>query len=146
MKSFFLLLFALTTFSTYKAVAQETNIAAAVTTSFHASFKDATDVQWSQSGQHYKADFYLQGQYVRAFYNQNANLLGVTKNLSPVQLPVTLQASLKTAYEDGWISDLFELSDQNGTTYYATVENNESKITLKSVGGQWSAYKKSRKS
>jgi post-segregation antitoxin (ccd killing protein) len=146
MKSFFLLLFALATFSSFKATAQDINIAAAVTTSFHASFKNATDVAWSQTGSHYKATFHLNGQYATAFYDQHGTLLGVTRNISAVQLPVTLQASLKASYEDCWISDLFELSDNNGTAYYVTLENNDSKITLKSILGQWSVYKKNRKS
>lgn len=146
MKLLFSTLATLLTFCSFKASAQDINISSAVTTSFSASFRNATDVQWSQSGSRYKADFYLSGQYVRAFYDQQANLLGVTKNISPVQLPVPLQASLKTAHEDYWVSDLFELSDHNGTAYFATLENNETKITLKSSGGNWSVYKKSQKS
>ena len=142
----FILLFALATVGSVKASEQDINIAASVTSSFHTSFKNATDVQWSQSGEKYKAVFHLNGQYATAFYDQQGTLLGVTRNISAVQLPVMLQASLRDSYEEGWISDLFELSDNNGTAYYVTIENNETKVTLKSVQGQWSVYKKSRKS
>jgi hypothetical protein len=146
MKLFFLTLLALASFGSYRATAQDTNIAASVTTAFHTSFKDATQVQWSQSGSHYKATFHLNGQYVTAFYDQAATLLGVTKNISPVQLPVTLQTSLKASYDGHWISDLFEVSDHNGTAYFVTVEDSDTRITLKSIAGTWSVYKKSRKS
>jgi hypothetical protein len=88
----------------------------------------------------------LNGQYATAFYDQSGNLMGVTKNISPVQLPLTLQASLKASHEEYWISEVFELSDNSGTTYFATVENGEQKITLKSISGKWTTYKKSRKS
>jgi hypothetical protein len=146
MKLFFLTLLALASFCSFTATAQDINIAASVTNSFHASFKNATDVRWSQSGAHYKVLFHLNGQSVTAFYDQNATLLGATKNISPLQLPVTLQASLNASYEDYWISDLFELSDNNGTAYIVTVENSDTKVTLKSIAGNWSVYKKSRKS
>ena len=72
--------------------------------------------------------------------------MAVTRNISPVQLPVTLQNNLKTAYEEHWISELFELSDESGTSYYVTVEDGDSKVTLKSFGNSWSTFKKSRKS
>ena len=146
MKFFFFTLFAVASFSSFRATAQDVNIAASVTSSFHTSFKNATDVQWSQVGEKYKAVFHLNGQYATAFYDQYGTLLGVTRNISAVQLPMTLQASLKDACEEGWISDLFELSDNNGTAYYVTIESSESKTTLKSMLGQWTVYKKSRKS
>ena len=88
----------------------------------------------------------MNGQFITAFYDAAANLVAVTKNISPLQLPVTLQASLKNSYCDYWISELFELSNENGTSYYVTVEDGDSKLTLKSSGTNWTTYKKSRKS
>jgi hypothetical protein len=89
----------------------------------------------------------LNGQYVAAYYDATANLIAVTRNISSFQLPVTLQNKLKASYESYWISDLFELSDDNGTAYYVTVEDGDSKITLKSTGAnEWSVFQKQRKS
>jgi post-segregation antitoxin (ccd killing protein) len=146
MKLFLLTLTALLSFGSQKANAQDIKVSAAVVNSFNTSFKNASDVQWKDGGTFYKADFSLNGQYVTAFYDSNANLMAVTKNISPVQLPVTLQASLKKSYEDYWISELFEISDENGTSYYATVEDGDTKTTLKSVGSTWTTFKKQRKS
>jgi hypothetical protein len=146
MKLFFTSLIALTSFSSLSLKAQDINIAAAVTTSFSETFKNASEVQWQNAGSYYKADFHLNGQYATAFYDQSGNLMGVTKNISPVQLPLTLQASLKASHDDYWISEVFELSDNIGTSYFATVENGDQKITLKSISGKWTTYKKSRKS
>ncbi|WP_121353742.1 hypothetical protein [Flavisolibacter nicotianae] len=126
--------------------AQDIKLSAAVVNSFNASFKHAADVQWKDCGTYYKADFTMSGQYVTAYYDVNANLVAATKNISPVQLPVTLQANLKKSYDSYWISDLFEMSDENGTSYFATVENGDTKITLKSIGNSWMTYKKVRKS
>jgi hypothetical protein len=124
----------------------ETKVSAAVLASFNSSFKTASQVEWKQTGNFYKADFSFNSQYVTAYYDVTANLVAVTRNITSFQLPVTLQTSLKKSYEAYWISDLFELSDENGTAYYVTVENGDSKITLKSTANQWSVYKKSSKS
>lgn len=145
MKIFLFTLAALLSFGSQKAIAQNVNVSAAVANAFNTSFTTASDVQWKDCGEYYKADFTMNGQYVSAYFDATASLVAVTKNISPVQLPVTLQAKLKQAYEDYWISDLFEVSNENGTSYYVTVEDGDSKIVLKSLGNSWATYKKSRK-
>ena len=146
MKLFIFTLTALLSFGSLKSNAQEIQVSASVSNAFHHAFKNASDVQWKDGGTYYKADFTLNGQYVTAFYNTEAKLMAVTRNISPVQLPVTLQNNLKTQYEDYWVSELFEVSDESGTSYYVTVEDGDARITLKSFGTQWSTFKKSRKS
>ena len=146
MKLILFTLTALLSFGTLKSNAQDIQVSTAVTNAFHHAFKNAADVEWKESNGVYKADFTLNGQYATAFYNADARLMAVTRNISPVQLPVTLQNNLKTAYEEYWISELFELSDESGTSYYVTVEDGDSKVILKSLGNSWSTFKKSRKS
>ena len=146
MKLFLFTLTALLSFGSLKSNAQDIKVSAAVVNSFKTSFKTASGVQWKDCGNYYKADFTMSDQYVTAYYGENANLMAVIRNISPVQLPVTLQAKLKSAYEGYWVSDLFELSDESGTSYYATVENSDTKVTLKSSGNSWTTYKKVRKS
>lgn len=122
-------------------------VSAAVLSSFNSAFKNVSEVVWKTAGNYYKADFSFNNQYVQSYYNADATLIAVTRNITSFQLPVTLQASLKKSYEAYWISDLFELSDDNGTAYYVTIENGDSKITLKSItANEWSVYKKGRKS
>ena len=70
----------------------------------------------------------------------------MTRNISSLELPISLQANLKNNYSKYWISDLFEVSNQEGTSYYITMENADSKIVLKSSGnGRWNTYKKMAK-
>ncbi len=133
--------------NTKAAASDEIKVSAAVLASFNSSFKNAAGVEWKEAGNFYKADFTFNSQYVTAYYDATATLVAVTRNINSFQLPLTLQTSLKKSYEAYWITDLFELSDENGTAYYVTVENGESKTTLKSTeANQWSVYKKSRKS
>ena len=84
--------------------------------------------------------------YVNAFYNTEGELMGLTRNITSLELPMNLQASLKKSYEDFWISDLFEITRSNTTGYYITLENADAKIVLKATAGEdWSVYKKVKK-
>jgi len=114
---------------------------------FQTSFKNATEVNWSVTENYYKADFALNGQYVTAYYDTDGNMKAVTRNISSLQLPITLQADLKKDYDCYWISDLFELANDDGTSYYITVENADTKLILKaSANSGWTTYQKQRKS
>lgn len=146
MKLIILTLTALLSLGSFQSKAQDVKVSTAVVNAFNAAFKNTTEVQWKESGAYYKADFTMNGQFINAYYDQNANLVAVTKNISTVQLPVTLQAKLKQTYSDYWVSDLFELSDESGTSYYVTVENGDTKTTLKSVSNDWTKFKKQNKS
>jgi len=137
---------ALSLTNTKASASNEIEVSAAVLASFNSSFKNASEVAWKNAGNYYKADFALNGQYVSAYYDATATLIAVTRNISSFQLPITLQTNLKQSYEAYWISDLFELSDDNGTTYYVTVESGDAKVTLKSSGNSWTVYQKQRKS
>lgn len=126
--------------------ANDMKVSAAVLSSFQTSFKNASQVEWKETNQVFKVNFELNGQHASAFYDADGNLIAVTRNISALQLPMPLMADLKENYEAYWISDLFELADDNGISYYVTLENNESKITLNSAGFEWVVYKKAKKS
>lgn len=119
---------------------------AAARHSFQNSFKNATEVNWSASTNYYKADFALNGQYVSAYYDAEGNTIAITRNISSLQLPIALQASLKKKYDSFWISDLMEVANDSGTSYYITLENADAKLVLKSNGADWNTFKKQRKS
>jgi hypothetical protein len=54
---------------------------------------------------------------------------------------------LKREYDEYWISDLFEVSGNEGTAYYITLENANTKLVLKSSGGKgWDTFKTFKKS
>jgi hypothetical protein len=137
------LAFSLISFSSF---ANDITVTPAALQSFKTSFKDAKEVNWTVSENLYKANFQMNGQYVTAFYNAEGDMIAMTRNISSLQLPLSLQTSLKNGYENFWISDLFEMADENGTSYYITVENGDNRIVLKSTSGSdWSTYKKQRK-
>jgi hypothetical protein len=77
---------------------------------------------------------------LNAFYNEKGELLAITHNIRCTELPLTLLMQIKQYYTNYWITDCFEI-DTNGTTnYYITVENSDTKLTLRSNESDWETY------
>jgi hypothetical protein len=114
--------------------------------SFNSSFKNATEVNWTVSNSYYKVYFALNGQYVSAFYDAEGKMIALTRNISSLQLPIALQADLKKNYDSYWISDVLEVANEEGTSYYITLETADTQLVLKSNSDSWNTFKKQRKS
>ena len=135
------------TISSLAVFAGEGNVNTKVLNAFSREFSGAQEVKWTTHDTYYKASFVFNGQYVYAFYKLDGELMAMTRNISSLNLPMALQSSLKKHNTGYWISDLFEISNNDGTNYYITMENAGSKVVLKSTGdGNWSVFKKSLKS
>jgi hypothetical protein len=129
--------------SSLVAFAGEENVSKDVLNSFNKEFNGAKEVRWTTGSDFYKAVFVLNEQYITAFYNKDGEFLGMTRNISSLNLPLKLQSKIRSEYNEYWISDLFELSDNDGTHYYITVENADSKVLLKSSDNtDWNIFKK----
>ena len=125
----------------------DVNVSPAALEAFKNSFKNATEVNWSASETYFKAEFSLNGQFVSAYFDVAGKMIAMTRNISSLQLPITLQANLKNNYENYWITELFEVANEEGTAYYITLENADTKLIMKSsAGSEWYNYKKIRKS
>lgn len=132
--------------SSIAAFAGEENISKDVLNSFNKEFNGAKEVRWTTGSDFYKAVFILNDQYITAFYNKDGEFLGMTRNISSLNLPMKLQSKIRSDYAEYWITDLFELSDNDGTHYYITVENADSKVLLKSSDNtDWNIFKKMSK-
>lgn len=112
---------------------------------FKTEFTTATEVAWTTESGYYKATFNYNGKYVFAYYGEEGEFLGLTRYLSPADLPIILQNNLKKKYEGYWISDLFEASKSGGTNYYITIENADTRIILKSADNSWTTFSKIKK-
>ena len=131
--------------SSLTAFAGEENVSSTVLNAFNKEFAGAKDVQWTSADNYYKAAFVFNSQNVTAFYQLDGELIAMTRNISSLELPITLQTNLKNNYSKYWISDLFEISNSEGTSYYLTLENADSKIVLKSDSNKWNTFKKMTK-
>ena len=132
--------------STLCSFAGEVNVNAKVLDAFNSNFATAKEVTWTASRNYYKVTFVFNDQHVFAFYNADGELMGLTRYISSLALPISLQVSLKKDYSNYWISDLFEVSNSEGTSYYITIENADAKVVLKSAGSEdWKTYQKKTK-
>ena len=132
--------------SSIAAFATEEPVSSAVLNAFNKEFAGVKDVQWTNTDKYVKASFIFNGQNVNAFYDEDAQLIALARNISSLQLPISLQTSLKNSYKGYWISDLFEMSNHDGISYYITIENADSKIVLTSNGNnKWTSFKKAAK-
>ena len=132
--------------STLSAFAGDEHVNQKVLNAFKTEFTTAKEVEWTAGSNYYKATFNYNGKYVFAFYNENGEMLGLSRYLSPVYLPLALQNNLKKNYEGYWVSDLFEAAKSVITNYYITLENADTKIVLKSSGNSWGVHNKIKKS
>ena len=125
------------------AFAGDENVNPKVLNAFKDEFTTAKEVEWTAGSNYYKAAFTFNGNHVFAFYNLDGELMGLTRYISSLDLPINLQKDLKKDYSDYWISDLFEVANNSGTSYYITLENAGKKIVLKAAdGNDWTMFKK----
>jgi len=139
--------FASNAFSNPMVTEGEENVSKNVLDAFKTEFTTAKEVAWISGSDFYKASFIYNGEYVFAYYNPNGDLLGLTRYISPVDLPLNLQISLKKNGNGFWISDLFEAAKNATTSYYITLENADTKKVLRSTdGSDWEVFKTVKKS
>lgn len=146
MKPLFILMTVVSSFFASTSKANNEIVSPQALQSFNRSFAGAREVSWTQEAQLYKVSFQVSGQYATAFYDADGELVVVTRNISPLQLPVVLLAAVKKDYAQQWISGLMEVSDGGGTYYYMTLEDADQKIILKSDGAtKWVRFQKTEK-
>ena len=115
-------------------------------TAFKKDFSQAQEVKWENGKQYVKATFKMNEQVMTAYYTPAGDLLGITRNVTTSQLPINLIADLKKNYKNVWVSDLFEITSNDETNYYITLEDADQTIVLKSTGSYgWTSYKKEKK-
>ena len=128
------------------ATAKGEEVSAKVLGVFSKEFTTAKDITWTVASNYYQASFMYNDQYVSAYYSIDGDLMGLTRYISPADLPLALQSDLKKNHSEYWVTDLFEVANDNGTAYYITLEDADQKIVLKAAGGKnWENFKKVKK-
>jgi hypothetical protein len=142
-KRILLLSIVLVSFTAFSFAADAPAISKNVISSFNKQFANARDIKWQHQANFTKAEFKMNDMVLFAYFNNNAELIAVTRFISPSQLPLSILSSLKKSYADYWVSDLFEIQTENGTSYYITIENSDHVTILKSEGTSgWQTYQK----
>lgn len=124
----------------------EEKINARVLDAFNKDFRAAKEITWTIAENYYEANFVYNDQFISAYYNTDGELIGLARNITLVDLPLTLQNELKKNYNEYWVCDLFEVAKENGTSYYITLEKADAKVVLKATDGlNWSSFRKVKK-
>jgi len=116
-----------------------------VRNAFRHDFENAQLMRTEAHDNFTKMQFSLNGQVMTAFYSVSGELLAVTRNLTTSQLPVSLLMNYKKHYDGYWVTDLFEMSQNDQSSYYITLENSDTRMTLRSNGDNWELYCSVRK-
>jgi len=117
-----------------------------VINSFNREFANASNIQWEIKANFVKAQFNVNDMVLFAYFNTSGELIAVTRFISPNQLPLELLTSLKKTNSNYWVSDLFEIQTETGTSYFATIENADQIVVLKSEGiNGWQTFQKEKK-
>ena len=112
-----------------------------INASFRKDFKKAQLITIEVGKNYTKLTFKMNEMVMFAFYSDNGQLLAVTRNITTNQLPIQLLLRMKKDYANFWITDLFEFNGDGTSTYYLTVENADSSVTLRSNGyDSWEVY------
>jgi hypothetical protein len=140
MKKIITILALVLTVSTSFAFTAPESVSSQALNTFSSEYVGATETTWTISKDFYQVAFTLDGQRLFAFYNKSGDFIAVTKNISSVQLSNGLKKSLKKLMGNCWITDLFEVTHDDETSWYVTLESADQKTILKSNGGKWRIY------
>src|SRR5690349_16196340 len=70
---------------------------------FNKEFVNAQDVRWIEGPEYSIVQFLYHGRSVRAYYSNSGESLGLFRYVSPLNMPVNLQLTLKKTYSNFWI-------------------------------------------
>jgi hypothetical protein len=113
---------------------------------FHKDFRTADVMQVENKKEYTKVTFRMNGIVMFAYYSTDGDLLAVVRNILSTDLPIHLLMELKQKHSDYWITDLFEMDHNGQTIYYASLENSDVKVTLRSTdNSSWETYQKENK-
>ncbi len=137
------MLFALSAF----ASAGPEKISVKVKTEFERNFSGALNVKWEKQDDYYFAYFDLNSKEVSAAYNENGELLGVSRILETNQLPLSISLAIANKYQGFSVGNtVTEITYEGQTSYYVTVENDKKNLKLKCTGtGEINIDKKTKK-
>jgi hypothetical protein len=132
--------------SSFAAPADNGNGNDIVIASFHKEFRTADVMQVENKKEYTKVTFSMNGVVMFAYYSENGDLMAVVRNILSTQLPIRLLMELKQNHTECWITDLFEMDSNGQTVYYVSLENSDTRITLRSSNStSWETYQKENK-
>jgi hypothetical protein len=109
--------------------------------SFKTEFNEASSVVWKQYEKFCVATFKMNDKIMYAYYDQQGELIALAHNMLPTGLPESLKKELRKKYSAYWITDCFQLHNDEGMHYFVRIKNAETTQVLTSDGVEsWNIY------
>lgn len=145
MKPIFFAILLMISFFAQTSQAADPELTSRIIRAFNTSFTDAENAQWSEAGDLLKVTFTVHDKSMFAFYNTQGEMVVNGKYMTVKQLPKATQKRLAEAAKGYKITEVFEVSDEQDSRYYATVDNGTEEKIIVSTGGKWNTFKKTSK-
>jgi hypothetical protein len=101
---------------------------------FQKDFRKATDVHWAATSNYVMATFLMDNETQFAYYDFQGNLIGVVHHILTSSLPLDLSKDIKKHYSNYWVSELFQITSDEGVYYYIQLKNADETIVLSTEG------------
>ena len=102
---------------------------------FQKDFHKASDVSWASTSNYVMATFMMDNETQIAYYDFQGNLIGVVHHMLTSDLPADLSKDIKKRYSNYWVSELFQITTDEGVYYYIRLKNADETIALTTEGG-----------
>ena len=117
---------------TISAFAKPTEVSKFIVKQFQKQFNQINDVTWKTTNEFISASFHTDGKKTSVFYNNDGNLIGVSKEVTLTDLPKAAQKTIDEHYSKFNVASVIEFTEANGTfNYYIQLQNERKQIILK---------------
>ena len=99
--------------------------------SFKKEFPNTKALAWIEVGDFMRATFLLDGQRTEAYFSEDGILQGSVRYLFFSQLPLAVMKAVEKRYVDADPLDVYEITNDEGTSYRITLESQEKKYKIK---------------
>lgn len=110
------------------------NITERAAVSFHRTFRKVSEVTTTVINNHVRVSFHQDNETKYAYYDFQGNLIGVVQHILTSSLPEDLQQDFMKHYANYWVTELFQVSTDDGVYYYLQLTNADETIVLTNEG------------
>lgn len=115
------------------AAAKPVDVSKFLIKQFQKQFSSASDVTWKTTNEFTSASFVAKGEKTSVFYNNDGNLIGVSKEITVEDLPKAAQKKVDENYSKFSVKSVIEFTDASGTlNYYIQLQNERKQFILRS--------------
>lgn len=125
----------------------ETEPGYAVRDAFSREFANIKEVKWETLNNTgvYLANFNFNNEPLQAFFTEEGEFLGTTRQIPAAQLPIMVIKEMGKRFPGAKTASVYEYSLNDGLSYYITIITEKTSMIVKATGGgQLTVYKKQK--